>query len=44
MGDRMDARMKKWSGGTRVVTVKAIGSGAKPKRLEFNGDRGQIGL
>ena len=39
-----DARMKKWSGGTRVFTVEAAGSDAQPRRVEFQGKRVSVQL
>jgi alpha-glucosidase/alpha-D-xyloside xylohydrolase len=34
-----DARMKKWPGGVRVFSVEIAGSDAKPKRVEFRGEK-----
>jgi alpha-glucosidase/alpha-D-xyloside xylohydrolase len=34
-----DARMKKWPGGVRVFAVEVTGSDAKPRRVEFRGER-----
>ena len=39
-----DARMKKWTGGTRVFAVEAAGSDAQPKRVEFKGERIEVTL
>jgi alpha-glucosidase/alpha-D-xyloside xylohydrolase len=32
-----DQRMKQWPGGVRVFSVEAVGGGAKPRRVEFQG-------
>lgn len=34
-----DPRMKKWPGGVRTFMVETAGGGAKPKRVEFRGER-----
>jgi alpha-glucosidase/alpha-D-xyloside xylohydrolase len=34
-----DARMKKWPGGARLCSVEVAGSDARPKRVEFRGER-----
>jgi alpha-glucosidase (family GH31 glycosyl hydrolase) len=37
-----DKQMKKWPGGVRLFTAEAIGSGAKPKQVEFRGKRVEV--
>jgi alpha-glucosidase (family GH31 glycosyl hydrolase) len=32
-----DERMKQWPGGAREYEIKVVGSGAKPRRIEFHG-------
>jgi alpha-glucosidase/alpha-D-xyloside xylohydrolase len=39
-----DARMKKWPGGVRVFAMEAVGSDAKPKQVEFRGERIEVNL
>ena len=39
-----DKRMKRWPGGVRVFAVEAAGSNAKPKRVEFRGERVAVAL
>jgi alpha-glucosidase (family GH31 glycosyl hydrolase) len=39
-----DARMKKWPGGGRVFAVEAVGSDAKPKQVEFRGEKIEVNL
>jgi len=39
-----DARMKKWPGGVRVFAVEAAGSDAKPKQVEFRGEKIEVNL
>jgi alpha-glucosidase (family GH31 glycosyl hydrolase) len=39
-----DARMKKWPGGARVFAVEIAGSDAKPKQVEFRGERVVVDL
>jgi alpha-glucosidase/alpha-D-xyloside xylohydrolase len=39
-----DARMKKWPGGARAFAVEITGSDAKPKRVEFKGERVEVTL
>jgi len=39
-----DRRMKKWPGGVRMFTAEAIGSGTKPKTIEFRGQRVEVEL
>jgi hypothetical protein len=34
-----DKRMKQWPGGVRAFTVEVAGGGAKPRRVEFRGER-----
>jgi alpha-glucosidase/alpha-D-xyloside xylohydrolase len=34
-----EERMKKWPGGVRTFTVEVVGSDAKPKQVEFRGER-----
>jgi hypothetical protein len=36
--------MKQWPEGTRLFTVEAAGSDAKPKQAEFRGDRIVVNL
>ena len=37
-----DPRMKKWPGGVRPFSAEAIGSGVKPKPIEFSGKRVEV--
>jgi alpha-glucosidase (family GH31 glycosyl hydrolase) len=37
-----DPRMKKWPGGVRAFSAEAIGSGVKPKPIEFSGKRVEV--
>lgn len=37
-----DKRMKKWPGGVRTFAAEVIGSGAKPKLIEFRGQRVEV--
>ncbi len=37
-----DKRMKKWPDGARTFAVEVIGSGAKPKLIEFRGQRVEV--
>jgi alpha-glucosidase (family GH31 glycosyl hydrolase) len=37
-----DKRMKKWLGDARTFAVEVIGSGAKPKLIEFRGQRVEV--
>jgi alpha-glucosidase (family GH31 glycosyl hydrolase) len=39
-----DPRMKKWPGGVRVFSVEIAGSDAKPKRVEFRGEKVVVDL
>jgi len=39
-----DERMKKWPGGRREFLVEVTGSEAKPKRVEFQGERIEVTL
>jgi alpha-glucosidase/alpha-D-xyloside xylohydrolase len=39
-----DARMKKWPGGVRLYSVEVVGGDAKPKRVEFRGERVVVDL
>jgi alpha-glucosidase/alpha-D-xyloside xylohydrolase len=39
-----DKRMKTWLGGTREFAVETVGSDAKPKRIEFKGQRVEVSL
>jgi len=39
-----DPRMKKWPGGVREFAVEIVGGGAKPKRVEFRGERLMVEL
>jgi alpha-glucosidase/alpha-D-xyloside xylohydrolase len=34
-----DARMKQWPGGSRTFTIELVGNPAKPKVVEFRGER-----
>jgi alpha-glucosidase/alpha-D-xyloside xylohydrolase len=37
-----DKRMKKWPGGARRFAAEVVGSGAKPKLIEFRGQRVEV--
>lgn len=37
-----DKRMKRWPGGTRTFAAEVVGSGAKPKLIEFRGQRVEV--
>jgi alpha-glucosidase (family GH31 glycosyl hydrolase) len=39
-----DPRMKKWPGGVRVFSAEIAGSDAKPKRVEFHGEKVVVDL
>lgn len=39
-----DARMKRWPGGVRTFSVEADGGDAKPKQVEFRGERVEVTL
>jgi hypothetical protein len=39
-----DQRMKNWPGGVRIFAVEAAGSDAKPKQVEFSGERVVLSL
>ena len=39
-----DERMKKWPGGVRVFSVEAAGRDAKPKQVEFRGEKVSVNL
>ena len=39
-----DERMKQWPGGVRVFSVEVVGSDARPKRVEFRGERVRVDL
>ena len=39
-----DPLMKKWPGGVRVFSVEMAGSDAKPKRVEFRGEKVLVDL
>ena len=34
-----EERMKKWPGGTRTFTIEVAGGDAKPRQVEFKGER-----
>jgi alpha-glucosidase (family GH31 glycosyl hydrolase) len=37
-----DSRMKQWPGGARQFAVEEVGSGAKPRPIEFRGKRVEV--
>jgi hypothetical protein len=39
-----DARMKKWPGGVREFAAEIVGGDAKPRNIEFKGERVEVRL
>jgi alpha-glucosidase/alpha-D-xyloside xylohydrolase len=39
-----EGRMKQWPGGARVFTIDLVGSDAKPRQVEFRGERVTVGF